>query len=876
MKKYMKIALMALLALVLVCALVACGEEPTPTPDPDPEPEQPVDPSLKVIEGITFVGATYDYDGQEKELLIVGTLPEGVSVSYTQNKGTNAGTYKAVASLTGEGYNPLTLKADLVINKINYNTSSVVWDYTSAFTYTGSAFSVSISGLPEGVTLDSYTDNQATNAGSYTAKANVSYDTVNYNAPVIPTCPWVINKADIVGITFEGSTVEYDTYSHSIAIVGNVPAGVMVEYLCNGTSYTVFSAIEVGTYEVTAKLTSPNHNTLTINATLKIKSTEEQLYLAVLDDGTVIFQNNLDGNKLYSYKAGTLKKLTSDIGQYLFSSGSSIYYISNSLLGDAIKEYNGTSISKLYTTQAVKENAEYLTTDGKNIYFAINNLPLINTEANGIYKLALDGSMEAPQRICTAKAAYLAYYDGKIYFSNQSDDGKLYSVSTTSSNSAGTLLWDEKVEYIIEDAGVLYFNSTNGLLGGSAIRKYVISSGKCVKLTTDAGKYLIKVGSYIYYVNSDLATGFLFGNNICKVSALASNDNDSVGTLVLAANDDGFSSLSSDGNNLYYYRMNNKHLYCFDLTDNVEIDLMAGYVPPADPTILSGYAKIAEYNGEIYYTNPLESGVVLKYNPTTKMLVKVLDDSVSGIYFHDGYMYFSTYVLTNYALWKMDLTTNIPVKLTSDRCDYLHFTEDYIYYVKVGSAYNNHVMRMDYNGENITEVYGDKNLYIADVQVVDNVMYFVINPLLGKKSLCKVDLATNTFTNLSVEALTFTVYGDRIYYYDNGSSLKSCDLSGKNAQTLVSNVDVNDMIVFGGKLYFSSTSSSRKGFFRCDLTGANVTNISSKNADGLTIVGGKLYYIQTAVSYTNDYPSQASGNDGHLYYLDGDVRVKEA
>ena len=895
MKHYLRFACLALLALTLVLAFVACGEEPAPTPTPDDEtqgdgttptpdnpdvPDTPVtpepDPSLKNIEGITFESATYDYDGTEQVLLITGTLPEGVSVSYTQNKGTNAGTYKAVATLSGEGYNTLVLKADLVINKLNYDLSQVAWDYTAAFTYTGAEFGVTVSGLPEGVTLTSYTDATATNAGSYTAKANVSYDTVNHNAPVIPTCAWTINPAPIVGISFEGATVEYDTYSHGISIVGNIPAGATVEYLCNGQTYTAFTAIEVGTYDVTAKISSPNHITLTISATLKITSTEEQLYLAVLDDGTIIFQNNLDGNKLYSYNAGTLKKLNSDVGQYLFSTGSSVYYISNSLLGDAIKEYNGTSVSKLYTTQAVKENAQYLTTDGTYLYYAVNNT-LVYESYNGIFKIALDGSMEAPVRISTAKAAYLNHYNGKLYFSNLSEGKKLYSVSVNSTDSAGTMLWDEKVEYMIgDDDGNLYFNSTNGLLGGSAIRKYVISSAKCIKLTTDAGQYLTKVGSYIYYVNNDLATGFLFGKNICKVSADSSSDSILPGTKVLTADDNGFSSLSSDGTNLYYYKLNNKHLYCYDVSVGAEIDLMAGFVPPADPTTLSGYAKIAEYNGEIYYTNPLESGVVLKYNPTTKTLVKVLDDSVSGIYFHDGYMYFSTYVLTNYALWKMDLSTNIPVKLISDRCDYLHFTDDYIYYVDVGSAYNNHVMRMDYNGENVEEVYADKNLYIADVQVVNNVMYFVINPMLGKKSICKVDLATNEFTKLDIVALTFTVSGDRIYYYDNDSSLKSCNLSGGDVKTLVSNVEINDMIVFGGKLYFSSTSSARKGFFRCDLNGGNVTSLSSKNADALTVINGKLYFIQTAVSYQNDYPSQASGNDGHLYYLDGTIPVKQA
>ena len=60
------------------------------------------------MSGITFTNVTVTYDGDEHEVKITGTLPEGVTVSYTTNKGTNAGTYNAVAKFTGDtNYNAI-------------------------------------------------------------------------------------------------------------------------------------------------------------------------------------------------------------------------------------------------------------------------------------------------------------------------------------------------------------------------------------------------------------------------------------------------------------------------------------------------------------------------------------------------------------------------------------------------------------------------------------------------------------------------------------------------------------------------------------------------------------------------------------------------
>ena len=146
------------------------------------------------ITGVTLSNKTVTYNGQEHLIVVEGEIPDGVTVTYSSNAGTNAGTYNAVALLQGEGYQPLQLTATLTI------------------------------------------------------------------AP-----------APITGILFENGTVEYDALPHSIYIMGNVPAGVTVNYTYNGQD--VDEVTDAGKYEVKATLSSPNHETLVLTATLNITAT---------------------------------------------------------------------------------------------------------------------------------------------------------------------------------------------------------------------------------------------------------------------------------------------------------------------------------------------------------------------------------------------------------------------------------------------------------------------------------------------------------------------------------------------------------------------------------------------------------------------------
>lgn len=135
------------------------------------------------------------YDGLEKEIKVIN-LPIGVSVnSYTNNKKTEAGSYIANVSLNYDttNYNkPIVGNLIWTIFKADYDISEVVWEYEEAFIYDGTLKSVALINLPNGVSVDSYLENEKISPGEYTASAILNYDAVNYNAPLINNLKWKI------------------------------------------------------------------------------------------------------------------------------------------------------------------------------------------------------------------------------------------------------------------------------------------------------------------------------------------------------------------------------------------------------------------------------------------------------------------------------------------------------------------------------------------------------------------------------------------------------------------------------------------------------------------------------------------------------------
>lgn len=219
----------------------------------------------------------YVYDGTEKSIFLTG-LPEGVTPVYTDNAATEAGIYTASADLEYDEHNyikPSVSSMSWRIDKAVYDMSDVAWDYSDSFTYNGAERSISLKGLPAGVTA-AYTGNTGINAGEYEASAEFTYDERNYYKPEFGSVRWRIGMADApvdissIRWNYEGPFV-YDGTPKSVALaekeVGQgfldrlrgkkpvmelegVPEGFDVVYEDN-------TATDAGVYYAKAKLVNP-------------------------------------------------------------------------------------------------------------------------------------------------------------------------------------------------------------------------------------------------------------------------------------------------------------------------------------------------------------------------------------------------------------------------------------------------------------------------------------------------------------------------------------------------------------------------------------------------------------------------------------------
>ena len=129
-----------------------------------------------------YAGA-FTYNGS-KHTVALTNVPSEITVTYTDNEATNAGTYVAVATLSYDKDNYELINNTIssltwIINQQELDMQDVVWNYAGAFAYNGSKHTVTLVNVPSEITV-TYTENEATNAGTYVAVATLSYDKDNY------------------------------------------------------------------------------------------------------------------------------------------------------------------------------------------------------------------------------------------------------------------------------------------------------------------------------------------------------------------------------------------------------------------------------------------------------------------------------------------------------------------------------------------------------------------------------------------------------------------------------------------------------------------------------------------------------------------------
>jgi len=811
--------------------------------------------------GITFADLTKTYDGEEYSILATGA-PAFATVTYEDNKGTNAGTYNAKVKVTAANYNDYEATATLLINKATF-TGITFTDLTA--TYDATEKSIVAGNVPAFATA-SYTDNKKTAAGSYTAKVKVT--AANYN-DYETTATLLINKATLGDFTFKDDSVEYDTKAHTITITGTVPDGESVVY--TGGEDGKNGATNVGVYNIKAVIGGTNYVAKEVTAKLTIKSTEELLYSVLFKD-VLYFQNALDGNKLYSYDGTDLVKVSFDKPEsFLVASNDKLYYLNQSILGKGIVSFDGTAFKNLLSI-----SGEYLATDGDTLYFANNSL--LKAEDRGIYKIAIadltsNSTEPVPTRITTnIKTESLVYSNGYIYFANKSDGSKLYRVSASASTpTEPTKVYDYKVSDIIADGNHIYFTrhiTLSNLSAGAAIYSINTSSlvcpladdsAKITKISNAKGQYLAVCGDYLFFVNVDKALTTIFGDGIYKVKKDGSNWSDTLigGTKVVDGTDNGIYSLSTDGTNIYYYRANNKHIYCFDGDD--ETDLMEGFTPPTSLTVLTpGYEQLEKHGNAYYYINTADGGKLYKYDLATSTHSRMTSQQVAGFAFNGDYIYYATVRLgVNFDLYRANLITCAEEKISEDKCLNFVFKNDKIYYGNYSSSNTLNVMDLD--GSNDTVLFNTKSLDNCELTLYNNCIIFVADGTFYKYDL---DLSTASVLNSSLKPFTdpdnnYVIANGIIYYMQDAAtknSLASYNIS-TNTYTELASVGMTDgiksIMINSNKVLFyrnKAAGSSDKGLYSFDTVANKLNAITDYFISNGVIDGDYIYFMDAWVS----------------------------
>ena len=213
----------------------------------------------------------FAFDGNNKTVALTG-VPSNVTVSYTDNVFAKVGSYKATAALAPADAAHYELDGVVAYELdwiIAFDITDIAWGESTEFVYNGSEQKVELVNIPD-VLKDyikvTYTDNAATNHGSYTAGAALEFKFVgdeysaieDYPALVIGTAPaensWKIDKLK-VSLSFSSSSYTYkynEVAVNAIKVLNPSNLDVNITYSTIPTN--------VGTHTITAKVTTTNDN----------------------------------------------------------------------------------------------------------------------------------------------------------------------------------------------------------------------------------------------------------------------------------------------------------------------------------------------------------------------------------------------------------------------------------------------------------------------------------------------------------------------------------------------------------------------------------------------------------------------------------------
>lgn len=265
--------------------------------------------------------------------------------------------------------------------------------------------------------------------------------------------------------------------------------------------------------------------------------------------------------------------------------------------------------------------------------------------------------------------------EGKIYFSNDTDDGSLYVMNSDTTNIKK--VHDDKVAYINVDENYIYYvranntreNNSGSILMFNNTGVYRINQNgeNLLSITSNPGSYLSLMGNFLYFQLYDVNTGlFLYRYKIdgsmerlllkdaVIPSAMIDNSlyyagytgNHNINKLDLSS----FTTRTHQEGNFAYPIIQENYIYYIDMEDNYSINRMR--LDGAEKTRLvdqrcSTY-NITNSGKYLYYqVDDLENSGISRLNMKTMETELILEGNYKQIHVTDNYVFFKDFNNSN-------------------------------------------------------------------------------------------------------------------------------------------------------------------------------------------------------------------------------------
>lgn len=263
--------------------------------------------------------------------------------------------------------------------------------------------------------------------------------------------------------------------------------------------------------------------------------------------------------------------------------------------------------------------------------------------------------------------------DGKIYFSNDNDDGSLYVMNSNTDSDSFKKLHYDKAAYINVDENYIYYlranntreNSSGSILMFNNTGIYRINqNGKKLKLiSSNPGSHVTVFGNHVYYQNYDVDSGlFLYRNQTDgayerlllneavipsalidnKVYFVGVNEDHNINALDLSS----FTTRSCIEGNFAYPIFSGEYIYYMDQSNNYSINRMNK--DGSDPTVLvkdrTSTYNITNSGKYLYYQiDDMDKSKMCRMDLTTMESEILLDGHYKQIHVTKNYVFFKDF-----------------------------------------------------------------------------------------------------------------------------------------------------------------------------------------------------------------------------------------